>query len=119
MAGQKRALEDNPSRNVKKSKLVTDRLSDVPEKPVQFISNLMNEEVDFPRGGGTSLTAAEVKAIQAEATQEANEELFAVSSAVLLPIRLSRICCRHLGSLKKRRVDLTPKAKRVLCRRKM
>lgn len=79
MAGQKRALEDNPSRNVKKSKLVTDRLSDVPEKPVQFISNLMNEEVDFPRGGGTSLTAAEVKAIQAEATQEANEELFAAS----------------------------------------
>lgn len=77
MAGQKRALEDNSSRNVKKSKLAKDRLTDVPEKPVQLISNPMNEEVDFPRGGGTSLTAAEVKVIQAEATQEANEELFA------------------------------------------
>lgn len=79
MAGQKRALEDNSSRNVKKIKLVKDRLTDVPEKPVQLISSLINEEVDFPRGGGTSLTAAEVKAIRAEATQEANEELFAAS----------------------------------------
>ncbi|KAG2154655.1 hypothetical protein DEU56DRAFT_372848 [Suillus clintonianus] len=76
MAGQKRALEDNSSRNVKKSKLAKDRSTDVPETPVQLVSNLMNEEVDFPRGGGTSLTAAEVKAIRAEATQEANEELF-------------------------------------------
>lgn len=79
MAGQKRALEDNSSRNVKKSKLAKDKLTDVPEKPVQLISDLMNEEVDFPRGGGTSLTAAEVKTIRAEATQEANEELFAAS----------------------------------------
>lgn len=79
MAGQKRVLEDNSFRKVKKSKLSTDRSTNVPEKPVQLISNLMNEEVDFPRGGGTSLTAAEVKAIQAEATQEANEELFAAS----------------------------------------
>ncbi|KAG2159661.1 uncharacterized protein EDB93DRAFT_5621 [Suillus bovinus] len=79
MAGQKRALEDNSSRNVKKSKIAKDRSSDVPEKPVELISNLTNEEVDFPRGGGTSLTAAEVKAIRVEATQEANEELFAAS----------------------------------------
>lgn len=84
MAGQKRVLEDNSIRSVKKSKLSTDRLTNVAEKPVQLISNLINEEVDFPRGGGTSLTAAEVKAIQAEAAQEANEELFAVSSAILL-----------------------------------
>lgn len=79
MAGQKRALEDSSSRSVKKSKLAKDELTDVREKPVQLISDLMNEEVDFPRGGGTSLTAAEVKTIRAEATQEANEELFAAS----------------------------------------
>lgn len=79
MAGQKRAPEDNSPRNVKKSKFVKDRLTDVSEKPVQLVSNLMDEEVDFPRGGGTSLTAAEVKTIRAEATQEANEELFAAS----------------------------------------
>lgn len=81
MAGQKRALEDNSSRNVKKSKLGKDT---VPENPVQLISTLVNEEIDFPRGGGTSLTAAEVKAIQAEATQEADNELLAVSSVILL-----------------------------------
>lgn len=90
MAGQKRAPEDNSPRNVKKSKFVKDRLTDVSEKPVQLVSNLMDEEVDFPRGGGTSLTAAEVKTIRAEATQEANEELFAVSSARLTPNELDR-----------------------------
>jgi rRNA biogenesis protein RRP5 len=84
MAGLKRALEDNSSRNVKKSKLAKDKSKDVPENPVQFISTLANEEIDFPRGGGTSLTAAEVKTIRAEGTQEANSELFAVSSVILL-----------------------------------
>ncbi|KAL0951450.1 hypothetical protein HGRIS_008139 [Hohenbuehelia grisea] len=34
------------------------------------------EEVDFPRGGGTSLTALEVKTLRDEAVKEANEELF-------------------------------------------
>jgi len=85
MAGQKRALEDNSSRNVKKSKLAKDKSKDVSENPVQFMS-IANEEIDFPRGGGTSLTAAEVKAIQAEATQEADNELFAVSSSMLLKV---------------------------------
>ena len=36
------------------------------------------EEVDFPRGGGTSFTPLEVKAIRAEAAKEADEELFKV-----------------------------------------
>ncbi|PFH54835.1 hypothetical protein AMATHDRAFT_72594 [Amanita thiersii Skay4041] len=55
MAPSKRPLDDpsTPSRTKKK-----------------------REDVDFPRGGGTTLTPAEVKAFRAEAIQEANEELF-------------------------------------------
>ncbi|KAF9015563.1 U3 snoRNP-associated protein Rrp5 [Cyathus striatus] len=34
------------------------------------------EEVDFPRGGGTSFTPLEVKTIRAEAVKEADEKLF-------------------------------------------
>lgn len=37
-----------------------------------------SDEVDFPRGGGTSFTPLEVKTIRAEAVKEANEELFQV-----------------------------------------
>jgi len=37
-----------------------------------------SDEVDFPRGGGTSFTPAEVKTIRAEAQREANEEIFKV-----------------------------------------
>ena len=46
--------------------------------PLAPASNLIQEEVDFPRGGGTSFTPLEVKAIRAEAAKEANEELFHV-----------------------------------------
>jgi rRNA biogenesis protein RRP5 len=37
-----------------------------------------SEEVDFPRGGGTSFTPAEVKSIRAEAQREANDDIFKV-----------------------------------------
>ena len=90
MAGQKRALEDSSTRSVKKSKLAKDKTKDVSENPVELMSSLANEEIDFPRGGGTSLTAAEVKAIQAEATQEADNELLAVSSVILLDMSLMK-----------------------------
>jgi len=90
MAGQKRALEDSSTRSVKKSKLAKDKTKDVSENPVELMSSLANEEIDFPRGGGTSLTAAEVKAIQAEATQEADKELLAVSSVILLDMSLMK-----------------------------
>jgi len=90
MAGQKRALEDSSTRSVKKSKLAKDKTKDVSENPVELMSSLANEEIDFPRGGGTSLTAAEVKAIQAEATQEADNELLAVSSVILPDMSLMK-----------------------------
>ncbi|KAG6821368.1 hypothetical protein H0H93_014165 [Arthromyces matolae] len=69
MVAQKRALEDSSTAHKsKKSKVVNTQPSNT--------SNLVPEEVDFPRGGGTSFTAVEVKAIRAEAAKEANEELF-------------------------------------------
>lgn len=36
------------------------------------------DEIDFPRGGGSSFTPLEQKAIRAEAIKEANEEIFRV-----------------------------------------
>ena len=48
-------------------------------------SILRAEEVDFPRGGGTSLTAVEYKKIRSEGLREAKEEAFSVSWADYRP----------------------------------
>ena len=48
------------------------------EKPAPLQHAIVPEEIDFPRGGGTTYTPQEVKAIRAEAIQEAEEELFKV-----------------------------------------
>ena len=37
-----------------------------------------SDEVDFPRGGGTNFTPAEVKSIRVEAQREADEDIFKV-----------------------------------------
>ncbi|RDB29525.1 rRNA biogenesis protein RRP5 [Hypsizygus marmoreus] len=71
MAAQKRALEESSTSHKSKKSKVADP---GPSKP--YVTNLVAEEVDFPRGGGTSFTPVEVKAIRAEAVKEANEELF-------------------------------------------
>lgn len=70
---QKRTLEDATSTHkLKKPKTTTEQ----PENAA--LSNLTADEVDFPRGGGTSFTPLEVKTIRAEAMKEANDELFNV-----------------------------------------
>jgi rRNA biogenesis protein RRP5 len=70
MPAQKRPLDESSStKNAKKF-----RTNDT-TKP------LLTEEVDFPRGGGTTFTPLEVKAIRAEAVKEANAELFEVSQS--------------------------------------
>jgi len=78
MAAPKRSLEDSStSRKAKKVRVESDKKKDgsqsIPPSKIQA------EEVDFPRGGGTSFTPLEVKAIQAEAVKEANAEIFTVS----------------------------------------
>jgi hypothetical protein len=47
-------------------------------QPLQSASKLVAEDIDFPRGGGTSFTPLEVKAIRAEGLKEAEDELFKV-----------------------------------------
>jgi rRNA biogenesis protein RRP5 len=86
MAGQKRRLDDGSnSHKSKKSKLSGEVKTN--HERQSHKSSLLSDEVDFPRGGGTSFTPLEVKTIRAEAVKEANEELFEVSiwlSVVLL-----------------------------------
>lgn len=45
-----------------------------PRPAPSFVSTLKAEETDFPRGGGTSLTALEVKQTRAEGRREAEAE---------------------------------------------
>jgi rRNA biogenesis protein RRP5 len=78
MAAHKRALEDaSSSHRPKKSKISNDTGRNL--QPTTT-----TEEVDFPRGGGTSFTPLEVKTIRAEAVKEANDELFEVCHINLL-----------------------------------
>ncbi|KAJ7786117.1 hypothetical protein B0H16DRAFT_1670341 [Mycena metata] len=73
MAAVKRPLEDpSTARKSKKTKTTNAPNENAP----QPASKLVSDEVDFPRGGGTSFTPLEVKAIRAEAVKEANAELF-------------------------------------------
>ncbi|KAJ6574923.1 hypothetical protein B0H19DRAFT_619152 [Mycena capillaripes] len=73
MATLKRPLDD-PSTVRKSKKTRTNNVAT--ENTPQTASKLVSDEVDFPRGGGTSFTPLEVKTIRAEAIREANVELF-------------------------------------------
>ncbi|EMD41956.1 hypothetical protein CERSUDRAFT_147388 [Gelatoporia subvermispora B] len=90
--GKKRAHdEDSAARKTKKVK--TDGTAKQPkaaETSAEINLHGAPEEVDFPRGGGTSLTPLEVKALRAEAVQEANEELFDSPDAAQKPANKSR-----------------------------
>ncbi len=87
MVSKKRSLEDNTSPKAKKSKLAADASTDKKQKkvkakvkadkPLETTSNIVPEEIDFPRGGGTTFTPQEVKAIRVEAMKEA-DDLFEV-----------------------------------------
>ncbi|RDX51109.1 U3 snoRNP-associated protein Rrp5 [Lentinus brumalis] len=79
-AGKKRVL-DEASGHPKAKKTKTEEQSKKPkDKPAQPASALLTDDVDFPRGGGTTLTPLEVKTLRAEAAKEADMELFAESS---------------------------------------
>ncbi|KAI0361371.1 hypothetical protein OH77DRAFT_1468895 [Trametes cingulata] len=78
-AGKKRVL-DETSGHPKAKKTKTDDFNKKPKEKVskapQPASTLIADEIDFPRGGGTSLTPLEVKTLRAEAAKEADKELF-------------------------------------------
>jgi rRNA biogenesis protein RRP5 len=48
--------------------------STAPRPAPAFVSSLHRDEGDFPRGGGTSLTAFEVKQVRDEGRREADAE---------------------------------------------
>lgn len=104
MPAQKRPL-DKPSSTKKAKKFRTNDTT----------KSLPTEEVDFPRGGGTTFTPLEVKAIRAEAVKEANAELFEVSQFFLLSKRygveqfLVRIFNKVLRRAKRENAKLKPK----------
>lgn len=54
-----------------------------------FVSSLQNDEGDFPRGGGTSLTAFEVKQVREEGRREADAEAAAEVSSPIVSGRSS------------------------------
>ena len=92
MTAQKRRLEDTAATpKSKKTRLAQDGAKDKKSKKrdaggaEQTSVPLPLEELDFPRGGGTSFTPVEVKAIRAEAVKEANEELFKVCRIIRYP----------------------------------
>lgn len=95
MVSKKRNLEDGTSPKAKKSKLVAEASTDKKQKkvkakvkadkPLVTTSNVVPEEIDFPRGGGTTFTPQEVKAIRAEAMTEA-DDLFKVRMQCVVPI---------------------------------
>ncbi|KIY51212.1 nucleic acid-binding protein [Fistulina hepatica ATCC 64428] len=72
MSTKKRGLEDSSSTRVSKKKRT--------DAAVPHASSLTADEVDFPRGGGTSFTPVEVKAIHAEAQKEAREDVIATAA---------------------------------------
>lgn len=87
--GKKRQLEDSASApKAKKTKVASEGKKDKKagtDKPLKTTAKTAvntpvtaPEEVDFPRGGGSSLTPYEIKTVRAEAVKEANDELFKV-----------------------------------------
>jgi rRNA biogenesis protein RRP5 len=95
MVSKKRNLEDGKSPKAKKSKLAAEASTDKKQKkvkakvkadkPLETTSNIVPEEIDFPRGGGTTFTPQEVKAIRAEAKKEA-DDLFKVRMQYIVSI---------------------------------
>ncbi|KAJ3741065.1 hypothetical protein EV360DRAFT_57920 [Lentinula raphanica] len=65
MAAHKHALDDSSSTHKPKKAKVSPQGDNT-----QAISNLTADEIDFPRGGGTSFTLLEVKTIRAEAVKK-------------------------------------------------
>lgn len=109
MAGKKRALEDGAS-NQKAKKAKSSGKSH--KESLSGDPLLTTEEVDFPRGGGTTLTPLEVKEIRTEAVREADNELFSVSQVGAIWSRLLTISRPHRKvMLSGRRAVLRPSLK--------
>ncbi|KAG6336141.1 hypothetical protein ID866_2951 [Astraeus odoratus] len=99
MAGKKRTLDDGVSvQRAKKARTSSGASHKNPSgrNAPSVPSAMTAEEVDFPRGGGTTLTPLEVKEVRAEALREADRELFSTMGK---------------GNAKRKRSGTEPKAK--------
>ena len=87
MVGHKRRLDDGAFvQKSKKTKLSSEKSEKKTHKgdSIPSTSAMTLEEIDFPRGGGTTLTPLELKTVRAEAVREADQELFAVSGPIVV-----------------------------------
>ncbi|OWT39295.1 rRNA biogenesis protein RRP5 [Cryptococcus neoformans Bt1] len=69
---QKKALQVSDDKSTKKTQ--KESSSAAPRPAPAFTSTLQNDETDFPRGGGSSLTAFEFKQVREEGRREAEDE---------------------------------------------
>ncbi|GMK53480.1 hypothetical protein CspeluHIS016_0100660 [Cutaneotrichosporon spelunceum] len=91
----KKRAGDSPARKAKKTRTErTEPSAPTPRAAPSFTSALQAEEVDFPRGGGTTLTPLEVKQVREEGRAEADAE----SGSKPPPRKISE---RHAKRLKK------------------
>ncbi len=79
MSTKKRVQEEGDGQKRKKQKLANEN---APTGVHPVTSVLSKDEVDFPRGGGSSFTPVEYKQIRAEAIKELKDEVFKVCSAI-------------------------------------
>jgi rRNA biogenesis protein RRP5 len=87
-----------------------------PRAAPAFVSTLQMEETDFPRGGGTSLTALEVKQARDEGRREAQAESQAEVSARTSEHEQPSIAQRH-GSRSDLQSSKTMKRKKPISER--
>nr|XP_019009138.1 rRNA biogenesis protein RRP5 [Kwoniella pini CBS 10737]OCF47919.1 rRNA biogenesis protein RRP5 [Kwoniella pini CBS 10737] len=98
---KKRNQSDAESSYTKKVK--TGESSSAPRPTPSFTSALKDEETDFPRGGGSSLTPLELKQTRAEGRREAEEEAQA-EAASKGNQRKNKLSDRQIKRLKKNEV---------------
>ncbi|EJD03698.1 uncharacterized protein FOMMEDRAFT_139869 [Fomitiporia mediterranea MF3/22] len=91
MVSKKRGSEPNSSSSVQRQRKRIKTSDPTEDVKTQTPSVLRPEEVDFPRGGGTSFTPVEYKAIRAEAIKELNDEdVFGDSAAQNKPSKKAK-----------------------------
>lgn len=94
MSPKKRTQEDGDGQKRKKQKVSNENAS-TSAQPVTSV--LMKDEVDFPRGGGSSFTPVEYKQIRAEAIKELKDDVFKVCYIIDLPSASHSSWCNSLG----------------------
>ncbi|RXK36068.1 hypothetical protein M231_06662 [Tremella mesenterica] len=88
------------------SSTTTSKPNTAPRPVPSFLSSLQNEETDFPRGGGTTLTALELKQTLQEGRREADAEVQAESSTAAVKRNGHQISERQIKRLKKNEVKV-------------